>query len=146
MPANIDTAADERAAKYGAVALGAEEDLREQARRDLVKNYRAKLVDGPLLVIPLLQMNMQFDPGNLVPLDSAGTVYPTIRIVDSWGVLTVSNGGALLSADFNRITVPAPKSRQGKLIEGDGWTLKINSGWIILPGERTGDFKVRPVE
>src|SRR5205814_7490893 len=127
MPANFDTAADERAAKIGAVALGAEEVLREQARRDLVKNYRAKLVNGPLLVIPLLQMNMQFDPGNLVPLDSAGTVYPTIRIVDSWGVLTVSNGGALLSADFNRVTVPAPKSRRGKLIEGNGWNLKINS-------------------
>ena len=146
LPDNIEVAAAERAQKYGSVELAAREDQREQARADLAKSYRAKLVDGPVLVIPLLKMNMQFDPGNLMPLDSAGTVYPNIRIVDDWGILTVSKGGALLSRDFNRITVPAPKSRQAKLLEGDGWNLELKSGWIILPGERAGDFKVRPVE
>ena len=145
LPENIEAAANERARRYGSVALAAAEDRRERARRDLLKNYRARLVEGPVLVIPLQRMNMQFDPGNLVPLDSLGTVYPNIRIVDVWGILTVSKSGALLSADFSRITLPAPMDNAGKLIEGEGWKLELNSGWVILPGDRVGDFKVRSV-
>jgi hypothetical protein len=145
LPDKIEAAANDRAKKYRSVELAAAEDRREHARRDLVKDYRARLVDGPVLVIPLLKMNMQFDPGNLVPLDSLGTVYPNIRIVDDWGILTVSKGGALLSADFSRIAVPAPKSTAGKPIEGDGWKLELKSGWTILSADRRGDFAVRPV-
>ena len=63
-----------------------------------------KLVDGPVLAIPLQQMNMQFNPGNLVPLDGLGTVYPDIRIVDVWGILTVSKGGALITRPFQQFT------------------------------------------
>jgi hypothetical protein len=146
LPEKIEAAADEHATKYRGAELAAKEDRREQARREVAKNYRARLVDGTVLVIPLQKMNMQFDPGNLMPLDSLGTVYPNIRVVDEWGILTVSKGGALISADFNRITVPAPGNRHGKLVEGDGWNLELKSGWIIFPGERAGDFKMRPVE
>jgi hypothetical protein len=140
LPEKIEAAANERAPKYGSAELAAVEDQREQTRRDLVKNYRARLVDGPVLIIPLQRMNMQFDPGNLVPLDSLGTVYPNIRIVDNWGILTVSKGGALLSADFSRVTVPVPAKIVPPLIEGDGWTLRLNNGWSVRPGERQGDF------
>jgi hypothetical protein len=143
MPANIETAANERATKYGGVALGAEEDGRERAHRDLVKNYRAKLVDGPVLIVPLHKMNMQFDPGNLVSLDSLGTVYPNIRIVDDWGVLTVTKDGALMSADFTRVLVPAPKKMAQPTIEGDGWNLRLNPGWSLSPGQRKGDLIIR---
>ena len=146
LPDKIESAANDRAMQYGSVELAAAEDRREQTRRDLIKDYRARFVEGPVLVIPLQKMNMQFDPGNLVPLDSLGTVYPNIRIFDDWGILTVSKGGALLSADFSRITVPAPMTAADKPIEGDGWKLELKSGWTILPADRRGDFKVRPVE
>jgi hypothetical protein len=144
MPADIDAAAKERAPKYGSVALGAEEDQREQARRTVVQSYRAKLVDGPVLIIPLHKMNMQFDPGNLVSLDSLGTIYPNIRIVDDWGILTVTSGGALMSGDFSRIVVAAPKKTAQLAIKGEGWELRLNPGWSIGPAERKGDFAVRP--
>ena len=144
MPADIEAAAKERAPKYGSVALGAEEDRREQARRTLAQSYRAKLVDGPVLVIPLHRMNMQFDPGNLVSLDSLGTVYPNIRIVDDWGILTVTNGGALMSGDFSRVAVAAPKDTAAPMIEGEGWNLHLNAGWSLGEGERKGDLIVRP--
>lgn len=143
MPADIETAAHERAAKYGSVALGAEEDRREQIQRDLVKSYRAKLVDGPVLIVPLHKMNMQFDPGNLVSLDSLGTVYPNIRVVDDWGILTVTKGGALMSADFSRIVVPAPKKTAQPALEGDGWELRLNPGWSVGPAQREGDLIIR---
>jgi hypothetical protein len=145
LPENIEVAANERAKRYGSAELAAAEDRREQERRDLTKSYRARLVDGPVLVVPLHKMNMQFDPGNLVPLDSLGTVYPNIRIVDDWGILTVSKGGALMSEDFTRVVLTAPKNLSASRIEGDGWELILNAGWSIGTGERTGDLTIRPV-
>lgn len=143
MPPNIAAAANEIAGKYGGVVLAAEEDRREQAQRDLVKSYRSKLIDGPVLIVPLHKMNMQFDPGNLVPLDSLGTVYPNIRIVDEWGILTVTNGGALMSSDFSQIVVPAPRNTAQPVINGKGWELRLNPGWSVGDGERKGDLIVR---
>ncbi len=143
LPEKIEAAADERAPRYGSGELAAQEDRRAQAHRDLVKNYPEKLVDGPILIVPLHKMNMQFDPGNLVPLDSLGTVYPNIRIVDDWGILTVSKGGALMSGDFSRIVVAAPKKTAPPPIAGDGWNLRLNAGWAVGPAERKGDFAIR---
>jgi hypothetical protein len=144
LPDQIEIAADARARKYGSAELAAVEDKREQARVDLAKSYRARLVDGPVLVIPLRKMNMQFDPGNLMPLDALGTVYPAIRVVDDWGILSVSQNGALMSADFTSITLPAPAEVAPPVVKGNGWNLRLNAGWSIGPGERQGDLRVRP--
>jgi hypothetical protein len=143
LPDKAEAAADKRALRYGSDELAATEDRREQTRRDLVENYRARLVDGPVLIIPLQKMKMEFDPGNLVPLDSLGTVYPSIRVVDNWGILTVSKNGALLSADFSRVTVPVPVKASQPVMKGDGWTLQLNDGWSVRPAERNGDFVLR---
>ena len=145
LPEKIEAAAEERAPKYGSAELAVAEDRREQARREIVKDFRARLIDGPVLSIPLQKMKMQFDPGNLVPLDSLGTVYPNIRIVDGWGILTVSKNGALITADFSRITVSAPaEANIGQaLVKGDGWELRLNPGWSVAPGQRKGDFTVQ---
>ena len=146
LPANIEAAANDSAEKYRGAELAIAEDRRQQSRRDLAKTYHARFVDGPVLVVPLQKMNMQFNPGNLVPLDSLGTVYPDIRIVDTWGILTVTRGGALMSADFSRVTLPAPKDTTRDPIEGDGWNLRLNPGWEVGPAERAGDLKLRPAK
>lgn len=132
----------ERAQRYGADPLAVAEDTREEQRRTLVLAYRARLIDEPVLNIPLRNMNMQFDPGNLMPLDTHGTVYPNIRIVDDWGVLTVSRDGALMNSDFTRVTVSAPTDAKMAPTKGDGWTLELKSGWEIRPGQRPGDYVV----
>ena len=90
-------------------------------------------------------MNMQFNPGNLVPLDSLGTVYPDIRIVDVWGILTVSKG-ALMNSTFSRIYVSAPSSLSAPSTQGDGWTLELNAGWTVAAGDRKGDYVVKKLE
>jgi len=93
-------------------------------------------------VIPLQKMSMELNPGNLVPLDSLGTVYPTIRVVDVWGILTVSKG-ALMNSTFSRIYVSAPDSLSASPIQGEGWTLELNAGWTVAAGERKGDYVVK---
>lgn len=135
LPHDIAAAAKDRARNYDAEDLGKKEDAREAIHQKVVSNYRSRLVDGPVLHLPLRHMRMEFDPGNLVPLDSLGTVYPHIRIVDDWGILEVKNEGALLSGDFKRATVP---------LAGMGWALELKPGWSRVPGARSGDSEIRP--
>jgi hypothetical protein len=104
--------------------------------------YRARLVDGPVLIIPLRQMQISFDPRNLQPLGELGTVYPNLKISDVWGILEVSKG-ALLASDWNKVYVPAPENLTARPVQGDGWTLQLNDPWKIVPGERPGDYVLK---
>lgn len=132
-----------RARVYGGEELMAAERVREEQRLRLVAGYHARLVEGPVLSIPLRGMRMSFDPGNLVPLEGLGTVYPNIRVVDAWGVLTVSRGGALLNKSYSGVVVPAPADPALRPVRGDDWTLELNDGWTLAPGERAGDFVIK---
>jgi hypothetical protein len=80
-----------------------------------------------------------------VPLEPLGTVYPDIRIVDAWGILTVTKG-ALIKSDFSRIYVSVPNNLSASPIQGDGWTLELNADWTIKNGERKGDYLVRKLK
>lgn len=141
-PRSISTAARHRLKEYDGFVLQASEEKREKDRQARLAQLRARFVKGPLLVVPLQKMNMQFNPSTLQPLDSLGTVYPEVRIVDVWGVLTVTKG-ALLSPAFDKMTLPAPIDTGLRPIRGDGWTLELNSGWAIVPGERKGDYVLK---
>jgi hypothetical protein len=132
-----------RARPYGGAALMASEGEREEKRQRLLADYRKRLVEGPVLVIPLKSMRMSFDPGNLVPLDALGTVYPNIRVVDAWGILTVSRGGALMSAAYSSVNVPAPPDAGIRPVRGEGWTLELNEGWTLALGPRRGDLTIK---
>jgi hypothetical protein len=132
-----------RARVYGGEELSASERGREEGRRRLVEGYRARLVEGPVLTIPLRRMRMSFDPGNLVPLEGLGTVYPNIRVVDAWGVLTVTRGGALMNQTYSGLTVPAPSDTTQRPLRGEGWTLELDDGWTLAPGARGGDFVLK---
>jgi hypothetical protein len=142
LPEASKAAAESRAKSYDGDSLIALETAREIRRKQIVAGNRALLVDGPVLAIPLRKMNMQFDPGNLLPLDELGTVYPQIRIVDVWGVLSVNNG-ALMDPDFAKITVVAPAIVNPPMIQGDGWTLELNKGWSVVPGPRKHDYMLK---
>jgi hypothetical protein len=139
---NIKQTSETRAKYYDGDKLQAAETERENNRQKLLAEYRARFVDGPVLAIPLQKMSMQFNPGNLVPLDSLGTVYPDIRVVDVWGILTVTRG-ALMNSTYSKIFVPAPNSLNKPRLEGDGWTLELKPGWTIAVGERKGDYVIK---
>ena len=145
LPQNIEQAAELRAKNYDSDKLRAFETERENNRQKLLAEYRAKLVDGAVLELPILKMSMQMNPGTLVPLEPIGTVYPDIRIVDAWGILTVTKG-ALIKSDFSKIYVSAPSSLSAPSIQGDGWTLELNAGWTVAAGERKGDYVVKKLE
>ncbi|MEY2559749.1 MAG: hypothetical protein QOG51_164, partial [Verrucomicrobiota bacterium] len=141
LPNDLKQAAQMRSQTYGGPALVASETVRASDREKVLAAYRQKFIAGPVLAIPLEQMKMQFDPGELIWLDPRGTVYPNVKIVDVWGILTVSNG-ALLESDFSRITVSAPTRSGATSAKGDSWTLELSSGWEVKAGTRPGDKTV----
>jgi len=114
---------------------------RDEERHARLASFKARLVDGPVLVLPLKNSNYQFNPQTLTPLDGYGTIYPTMRLTDDWGALEVENGGALVRDDASKATVLA-KGADIAQLKGDGWRLSLNPGWTIQPGARKGDFTV----
>jgi hypothetical protein len=128
-----------RAKSYDGAALHAAEADRDAKRRVQLALNRRKFIDGPVLTLRFRKMNVQFNPNTLQPLGDAGTVYPTIRISDEWGVIEGKNG-ALMKPDWSALVVSAPAVTTGSTVTGDGWTLTLEPGWSIAPDARSGDF------
>ena len=143
LPADLPASAERRADEYDGRVLRAAEDERAAAREKQLAEYRAQLVTGPTLVLPLTErMRYSFDPNNVVPLAGAGTIYPTLRVTDEWGILEVAHG-ALMTRDGRAVAqvyVAAPTDTQARPLKGDGWTLQLKDGWRLAPAERKGDF------
>ncbi len=110
--------------KYDGAVVRADEDARAEKKRKMFAELQAKFIDGPVLLIEFDQMQFTFDPNNVQPFGEHGTVYPSMEVRDTWGKIVVT-GGALMSPDFKKLTVPA---------SGDGYTLTLNEGWEIRNG------------
>jgi len=141
MSQDLKSEAESRSQSYDGASLLALETERERRRREMRSGYHQRLVDGPVLILPNLDMNVRFDPRNLLPLGDFGTVYPTVRVTAKWGMLEASNG-ALIAPDWRDVRVAAPADPQLLPLSGDGWTLELNEGWELVPAERTGDYTV----
>jgi hypothetical protein len=125
-----DTAA--RAAAYGGAKLRAEEEQRAREQNERVAKYRARLVDGPVLEIPLDGAHYGFDPYTVVPLGDSGTVYPKLEVTGQWGKITTESG-ARVAPDAKLIFGADDRSR-----------LTLNPGWKLKPGRRAGDLVLIP--
>jgi hypothetical protein len=142
IPADIRAAALAVSGRYGGTDILREETSREQAAKQRIEKYKAMFIDGPHLVIRFENMNISFDPRNMVPLENSGTVYPTLRITDNWGILTVTNG-ALLATNWDKVTVTAPTVINEDKISGDGWDLTINKGYSVEKDKAGVNYQLR---
>jgi hypothetical protein len=144
VPANLEVEARGRAAAYDGAVVMAREAARMEVQRQVIARHRARFLDGPVLILPLGEsLRYTFSPQGAEALGDLGTVYPTSRVIDEWGVLHVTDG-VLLSRDpggrVSEARVPAPRTPEGSTIEGDGWTLTLTESWKLVPAARTGDF------
>lgn len=118
-------------ARYGRAAIEAEEMDRERSHRECVAAWRSILIDGPTVAITTRNLNIVFNPTEVVPLGDAGTVYPTATIRDAWGELAV-HAGALLDPEWRTIRVTANGLRTSDTqSSGDGWELELDPGWCV---------------
>lgn len=144
-PADLADAAAVRLAVYDGAALRNAEQLRHDQRVARVMAYRHHLIEGPVLFLPFREMNISFDPNELETLEGVGTVYPRAEIHDVWGRLQVTSGGVLLDPEWSSARVVAFKEPPAAgAAHGDGWTLELAPGWRLVPGQRAGDWTVKP--
>lgn len=112
-----------------------EEQERENKRLAKIQFYKELFLQKPTLKLSFRNMNVSFDPRDIMPIEDIGTIYPNLRITDDWGILTVEKG-ALLSSDWGHVLVTKPSSIKDDLATGDGWKLELNDGWKIV---KSGD-------
>lgn len=134
-------AATRAASRYDAEVLARAEDDRAVQRGRMLADYRARLIDGPVLVLKQRGLQRAFNPNNLMAMGADGTIYPTGSFSSEWGKLEVDSGGALVALDFNTVRLEAPAATTGTEIRGNGWILTLNDGWSLVPGDRTGDWQ-----
>jgi hypothetical protein len=131
-------AAELIAKEYGGVELRGAEEKRGAERKAKVAGLRRRFVEGPVLVLP--NSGGSFRSAGITPIPEAGTVFPEVHVTAEWGTLEAAY--ALRPVNRSNITVPAPASVQCPTLRGDGWTLEIAPGWVVLPGNRAGDFQL----
>jgi hypothetical protein len=116
------------------------ERVRENERLSKIEDYKTKFLKEPTLKLMFENMNISFDPRNITPLENIGTIYPTLRLTDNFGILTVEDG-ALLSSDWSNVIVSAPTEISEIIVSGKGWVLELNKDWEVVKVKDTFELK-----
>jgi hypothetical protein len=135
---------ERRGARYDLPRVRREEEARAERAAAVVADLTRRFVDGPVLrILPDERFNYTVDPTAVQPFRD-GAVHRSTRVTDVWGVLEVSANGAWFAGKggmVEALIVPVPTGVNAPLA-GDGWTLTLAEGWVVLPGERAGDWVV----
>lgn len=141
IPVNLNDAVKKISDQYKGKTIIEEETKREEKIKRLIAEYKLKFIEHPHFEIKFEKMNISFDPRNIVPIENQGTVYPNIRVTDKWGILTVENG-ALMSPNWDKISISLPVKTESKKISGDVWTLELTDEYIIKKDDSNGNYKL----
>jgi hypothetical protein len=141
LPDDFAKLAAERSSSYRGESLRASEEIRDREHTARLAKFRAALVDGPTLSLPMDGANYGFDPDGVVPLPGAGTVYVPLDVTAAWGDLHTT-AGVLVTSDFSRLVVSAPSVSDGATLSGVDWTLTLKPGWKTAPAARPGDLQL----
>jgi hypothetical protein len=129
------------AARYDGATLGAAEEARDRALQARVAELRQRFVDGPVLTMPAAGSGTS-DTRDNVGIPGAGTVFfHDFTLSARWGRLNANNG-VLRSADGTTLSVPVTRPLEGTTLQGDGWSITLNAGWVVRPAARAGSFSI----
>jgi hypothetical protein len=151
LPQPLQRHAEERALRYDAGQIAAEESTRNARLAEVLARFQY-MIDGPRLVLPAAEpFRYEFNPNRTEVLGEHGVVYGVTRVRAAWGVLEGPDGGAidvLLVRDGDgRLThavVSAPADADAPL-RGSGWSLQLVEGWEIARAAAPGEWLVRPI-
>ncbi|MCX7358753.1 MAG: hypothetical protein NT015_11535 [Alphaproteobacteria bacterium] len=126
-------ALDRQAERYGGQQIASEERVRAENQRHVIAELQARFT-GARLELPLGQMQFEFDPGQVTPVEGLGTVYQRLVVRDAWGELRATEG-ALISPNFNLLTASAPGPNG---LSGPGWTLSLSPAYLVTVPDENG--------
>jgi hypothetical protein len=129
------------AARYDGTTLRTAEEARDRAQQARVAELRQRFVDGPVLTMPGAGSGTS-DTRDNVGIPGAGTVFfHDFTLSARWGRLNASNG-VLRSADGTTLSVPITRPLEGTTLQGEGWSVTLNAGWVVRPAARAGSFTI----
>ena len=129
------------AAQYDGRTLRTAEEARDRAQQLRVAELRRRFVEGPVLTMPAGGSGTS-DPRDSVGIPGVGTVFfHNLTLSARWGRLN-ANDGVLRSADGTTLSVPVTGPLEGTALRQDGWSVTLNSGWVVRPASRPGSFVI----
>ena len=134
LPSICRDVAGSLAVNYEIEAINKEEEKRDANIKESIHRQISTFTEKPVVFLELESPYFDFEPEDIHPLDTLGTLYNSIRVSDNWGKLTVDKGGCLVSNNlkFIRITAKAFKADKNH-ISGEGWHLILNNDWELVP-------------
>lgn len=142
LPVDLKKSTDLILKQYKGIEIIREEEIRAKRNEQQIADYKAKFIVQPHVELVFEKMNVSFDPRNIMPLEDKGTIYPTIRVRDNWGILTVKNG-ALMNPNWSKISISLPLLNENKNISGDGWTLELKDGYSLIKDQNTANYRLK---
>ena len=137
----LTTELGDAAARYDGAALRTAEEARDRAHQVRVAELRRRFVEGPVLTMPAAGHGTS-DTTGCVVIPGIGTVFfHNFTLSGQWGRLN-ADGGVLRAADGSTLAVPVTGPLQGTTLQGDGWSVTMNSGWVVRPASRPGSFTI----
>jgi hypothetical protein len=138
-PPTPDVAA--AAARYDGATLRTAEAARDRLQQVRVAELRRRFVDGPVITMPARGSGTSDTTGS-VGIPGVGTVFfHTFTLSAEWGRLS-ANAGVLRAADGATLSLPVTGRLEGTTLQGDGWSVTLNPGWVVRPAPRPGSFVV----
>jgi hypothetical protein len=129
------------AARYDGATLRAAEEARDRALQARVAELRRRFVDGPVLTMPAAGSGSS-DTRDNVGIPGVGTVFfHNFTVSARWGRLNADDG-VLRSGDGTTLSVPVTRPLEGTTLQGDGWSITLNAGWVVRPAARAGSFTI----
>jgi len=84
------------ALSYDIDVINKEEEKRLADIKESVHKRISTFTEKPVVFLELESPYFDFEPENVQPLDTLGTLYSSMRVSDNWGKLTVDEGGCLV--------------------------------------------------
>jgi hypothetical protein len=133
LPAVSRDVAGSLALNYDVQSINKEEEQRLADIKERHKRQLATFTDKPIVFFELESPYFDFEPEDIRPLDTLGTIYNAIRVSDNWGKLTVDKGGCLISNNLRYLRITARNFKEVKNhYYGDGWHLILNDDWEMV--------------
>ncbi len=125
------------AVNYNMDVILKEEEARRLDIQERIHKLISTFTDKPVVFLELESPYFDFEPEDIHPLDTLGTLYNSMRVSDNWGKLTVEKGGCLVSNNYKFLRITAKEFKVDKnRISGEGWQLILNSNWELVPVEQ----------
>ena len=142
LPHNIKQSYEKLRENYDYAKIYQVEETRKRKQQEKIQEYITKFTQESVLILETKKPKVAFNPRTLIPLDTLGTVYPTIKIISEWGKLYVKKGGCLFN--WKRAIVSAKNLEQtGQQIIGQGWHLELEDNWELF--QIDSNYKLRKV-